>query len=474
MLRADECHRRSIDGSKALQLRLMALLASGLAFAMVVIFPLAAFADGETEPAEPTSTTSPTEFPDDEATPGELAEPPEEGPYITVRLVDTANDDAPIVGVTLTVTAEGGDEVGTAVTDEDGRVIVAIPERGVYTVVLDQDSLPEGIELSDPDDSEIQIRAILDGANGGLFPIGVQEVVKVPFGDRVITAVTSGVKFGLIVGLAALGLSLIFGTTGLTNFAHGELITFGAVVTYAANRGLGLSVILSGAVAVLVSALFGWAQERGLWRPLRTRGTGLIAMMIVSIGLGLLLRNSFQYSIGSSRQSLSQYVSQGRRDYGFISLADKEVAIILISIVTITLACILLMKTRLGKAMRAVSDNPALSASSGMKVDGVISAVWILGTALTGLAGVLLAVNSQVNFLMGFKLLLLVFAAVTLGGLGTIWGALFGSMVIGIMVEAGPLFGVPSSIKEVGALVVLILVLLFRPQGILGRRERVG
>ncbi|MDP3892830.1 branched-chain amino acid ABC transporter permease, partial [Nocardioides sp.] len=225
---------------------------------------------------------------------------------------------------------------------------------------------------------------------------------------------------------------------------------------------------------VLVSALFGWAQDRGLWRPLRRRGTGLIAMMIVSIGFGLLLRNVYQYTITSSRKSLSQYVSQGRNDYGPISLADKELAIIVVATVTITVTCVVLMKTRLGKAMRAVSDNPALSASSGMRVDGVIGSVWILGTALTGLAGVLLAVNSQVNFLMGFKLLLLVFAAVTLGGLGTIWGALFGSMVIGIMVEVGPLFGVPSSIKEVGALVVLILVLLIRPQGILGRRERVG
>lgn len=453
-----------------MRVRLLTLIA----FFMVVMFPLAASADDESEPPAPTSSTSPTEVPDDSASPGELAEPPDEGPYITVRLIDKANDEAPVVGVTVTVAAEDGTEVGSAVTDEDGRVIVPIPERGVYTVVLDQDSLPDGIELSDPDDSEIQIRAILSGANGGLFPIGVQEVVEVPFSDRLTTSVTSGVKFGLIVALAALGLSLIFGTTGLTNFAHGELITFGAVMTYVGNRGIGLPVIYAGALAVAISALFGYAQERGLWRPLRSRGTGLIAMMIVSIGLGLLLRNIFQYTIGSSRKSLSQYVSQGRQDYGFISLADKELAIMVLALVTITVACILLMKTRLGKAMRAVSDNPALSASSGMKVDGVIGAVWILGTALTGLAGVLLAVNSQVNFLMGFKLLLLVFAAVTLGGLGTIWGALFGSMVIGIMIEVGPLFGVPSSIKEVGALVVLILVLLFRPQGILGRRERVG
>jgi len=458
----------STDGSYCVRLRLLTLLA----FFVMVLFPLAAFADETGGPSE-----SPSESPSATVSDAPADEAPQErpeGPYVTVRLVDTANDDSPIVGVTLTVTAEDGTEVGAAETDADGRIIVPIPELGTYTVTLDESTLPEGIELSDSTDDEIQVRAILDGANGGLFPIGVEESVGVPFGERLITSLTSGVKFGLIVALAALGLSLIFGTTGLTNFAHGELITFGAIMTYVANRGLGLPVILSGILAVLASALFGWAQDRGLWRPLRRRGTGLIAMMIVSIGFGLLLRNVYQYTISSSRKSLSQYVSQGRKDYGPFSLADKELAIMVVAFVTIVVTSVVLMKTRQGKAMRAVSDNPALSASSGMRVDGVIGSVWILGTALTGLAGVLLAVNSQINFLMGFKLLLLVFAAVTLGGLGTIWGALFGSMVIGIMVEVGPLFGVPSSIKEVGALVVLILVLLIRPQGILGRRERIG
>lgn len=427
-----------------------------------------ATATADADPGEGTEVTG------DEDDAGELATPPEEGSYIVVTLVDESNDDAPVVGVTLDVVSADGTEVGSSVTDVEGRVIVPIPENGTYDVTLDEDTLPDGIELDDGTSSTIQIRAIITGANGGLFPIGVQEIVQVPFGDRLITALTSGLKFGLLVALAALGLSLIFGTTGLTNFAHGELITFGAIATYVLNRGLGLPVIAAGAAAVAVSAFFGWAQDKALWRPLRRRGTGLIAMMIVSIGLGLFLRNVYQYLIGSSRQSLSQYVSQGRREYGPIALADKELAIIVIAAATITVTCVMLMRTRLGKSMRAVSDNPALSASSGMRVDGVIGSVWILGTALTGLSGVLLAVNSQVNFLMGFKLLLLVFAAVTLGGLGTIWGALFGSLVIGMMVEVGPLFGVPSSIKEVGALVVLILVLLIRPQGILGRRERVG
>ncbi len=203
-------------------------------------------------------------------------------------------------------------------------------------------------------------------------------------------------------------------------------------------------------------------------------------MMIVSIGFALLLRSIYQYSFGGSTKTLSQYVAQGRNDYGPIALSDKEVAIFTIAIITLVITCIALMRTRLGKAMRAVSDNPALSASSGMRVDGVISAVWILGTALTGLAGVLLAINQQVNFQMGFKLLLLVFAAVTLGGLGTIWGALVGSLVIGLMVEVAPIVSlwgwhpVPASIKDVGALLVMILILLVRPQGLLGRAQRIG
>jgi neutral amino acid transport system permease protein len=450
------------------RLRLMALLAA--VFFVLLVQPGSAFAGG----TDPTPSDEPSAGTSETADPEGGAQPPPDGDYVRVSLIDRDNDGAPVPDVGLTVATEDGEDVGETTTDADGIGIVPIPGPGGYVVTLDEGTLPDGVELNSETDTSLDIRVILGGATNVTFPIGTQVVETVGFGERLTTAIMSGIKFGLLVALAALGLSLIFGTTGLTNFAHGELITLGAILAYAANVGLGLPVIWAGVVAVLASALFGWAQDRGLWRPLRKRGTGLIAMMIVSIGFGLLLRNFFQYTVGSSRKSLDQYVSQTRKDYWFIQLADKELAIILIALVTIIVTCVVLMKTRLGKAMRAVSDNPALSASSGMQVDRVISSVWILGTALTGLSGVLLAINSQINFLMGFKLLLLVFAGVTLGGLGTIWGALFGSMIIGLMVEVGPLFGVPSSIKEVGALVVLILVLLIRPQGLLGRRERVG
>jgi len=144
------------------------------------------------------------------------------------------------------------------------------------------------------------------------------------------------------------------------------------------------------------------------------------------------------------------------------------VALAVLVVVSFTLA-----KTRIGKATRAVADNPALAASSGINVDRVITFVWVLGTALAGLSGVLLGIRQQVDFQMGFLLLLLVFTAVTLGGLGTIWGAMIGAIIVGLFIELSTLV-IPSELKNVGALGILILVLLIRPQGILGRAQRVG
>lgn len=429
--------------------------------------------------ADPSDTPSPSPAPSATATtppPGEPNKPPQSGSYVGVTLIDSTKKTAttpgtPVPGVTLVVEDSEGAEVGQGVTDVNGRAFIPIPGNGTYKVTLDESTLPEGVKYNG---KSATVNAVLDGGNFAQFQIGVAATVKTPFAERLVDNTVSGLKMGLIIALASLGLSLIFGTTGLTNFAHGELITLGAVLAFAFNVGVGLPVIWAGLVAVLLGAGFGWLQDRALWRPLRKRGTGLIAMMIVSIGFALLMRYVFQYTFGASTRSFNQYTNQPADDYGFVSLAPKEIAILLIATLVIAAVCFALMKTRIGKATRAVSDNPALAASSGLRVDSVVSTVWILGTALSALAGVLLGLNSQVNFLKGYQLLLLVFAAVTLGGLGTIWGALVGSLIIGLITEVGPLFGVPASIKEVGALGVLILILLVRPQGILGRRERIG
>jgi branched-chain amino acid transport system permease protein len=129
--------------------------------------------------------------------------------------------------------------------------------------------------------------------------------------------------------------------------------------------------------------------------------------------------------------------------------------------------------TRTGKAMRAVSDNPALSSATGINVERVVSYVWIGGTALAGFSGALLGLTQGFDYQIGFKILLLIFAAVVLGGLGTIWGAIVGAFIIGLFTELTTLF-VPAEFKFVGALLLLIVVLLIRPQGLLGRAQRVG
>lgn len=419
-------------------------------------------------------TTSPTPGPSASAP---APDAPVTGPAIRVRLLDQQGGKAgdnppPVPGVTVTVTDDSDTEIGSAVSNDMGVAAIAIPGKGKYQVTIDESTLPDDVKLTSKESLDVTVN-LTSGLNVA-FQLNGEVIEATPFSERFVDSLVSGFKYGLIIALAALGLSLIFGTTGLTNFSHGELITFGGVMAYLFNVTLGLPLLLAGVLAVLAGGVFGWAQDRGLWRPLRSRGTGIIAMMIVSIGLGLLLRNLFQYFFGASTRSYTDYTSQRAKDFGLFDLSNKEMAIMAISAVAILIVVTIMSRTRLGKAMRAVSDNPALSASSGMRVDGVISNVWILGTALTALAGVLLGVNSQVNFMMGYQLLLMVFAATVLGGLGTIWGAVLGSLIIGIITEVGPLFGVPSSIKEVGALVVLILILLIRPQGILGRAERIG
>jgi branched-chain amino acid transport system permease protein len=132
-----------------------------------------------------------------------------------------------------------------------------------------------------------------------------------------------------------------------------------------------------------------------------------------------------------------------------------------------------LLRTRIGKATRAVADNPALAAASGIDVDRVIKVVWISGAVLAGLSGILLGLAQGVNFQMGFQILLLIFAAVTLGGLGTAFGALLGSLVVGLFISLSTLW-IPIELKNVGALGILIVILLVRPQGILGSAQRVG
>jgi neutral amino acid transport system permease protein len=376
----------------------------------------------------------------------------------------------PIEGIGITVTTPDGDEVGEATSDEDGRWEVDLPGPGQYVVTLNADDLPEGVTLSGEDTRTVTVDAnrrqgvifgLDGGTRGGAGPV------------RAVQLLVDGFRFGLLIAMAAIGLSLIFGTTGLTNFAHGELVTAGAVVAYFVNVDGGIPLIVAALIAMIAGAAIGALNELGLWRPLRRRGTGLIAALVVSIGLSLLLRYLFQIIYGGRSEAYADFRGQRAVDYGLFRMTPVDLATIIICLVVLVLVALMLQRTRIGKAMRAVADNRDLAASSGINVNQVILIVWMMGGALAALGGVLLGLTDEVQWDMGFRLLLLMFAGVTLGGLGTAYGALVGSLVVGIFVQMSTLI-IPNDVKYVGGLLLLIIILIIRPQGILGARVRVG
>ena len=199
-------------------------------------------------------------------------------------------------------------------------------------------------------------------------------------------------------------------------------------------------------------------------------------MMIVSIGVALALRHTYLFLAGGDLKQYGQFTLQPDLVHiGPFDFAPRSLWIMGISLAAILGVCFFLLLTRFGKAIRAVSDNPDLASSSGIDSERVILVVWILGGALAGLGGVFYGLGYGIRWDMGFTLLLLMFAAITLGGLGNPFGALLGSFIIGLMVELWT-FVVPNAndLKNVGALLALIVLLLVRPQGLLGSKERIG
>lgn len=394
---------------------------------------------------------------------GFLRQPGEEG-----------EDDVPVEGAEIIIRRDG-EEIGTVQTDADGRFESGLPGPGMYEAELVLDSLPEGAELT----SEVEGANVLsfsiapNQSRPLLFRLGESSSVTRGLLREFLQLSVEGVKFGLIIAMAAIGLSLVFGTTGLVNFAHGELVSFGAIMAWFFNATLGIHLIPALLLALVVGAAFSGLVDLGLWRPLRRRGTSLIAMLVVSVGLSLFLRYAMLYQFGGRSRPYEQYAIQAGLDLGPIRIAPKDLIMVAVSIIVLIAVGLMLQKTKIGKAMRAVADNRDLAASSGIDVQRVILFVWVLAGALATLGGSFLGLGEQVTWDMGFTLLLLMFAGVILGGLGTAYGALVGSLVVGLFVQLWALF-LPAETKNVGAFVVLILVLLVRPQGILGRRERIG
>ncbi|MGM1028706.1 MAG: ABC transporter permease subunit [Actinomycetota bacterium] len=410
----------------------------------------------------------------------------------------------PLEGVEISVTGNGVDE--TVATGADGRWTVPIQQTGTYTVSIDTATLPEGVTLRDPSFESREFEVGGSSSVGVLFPFG-EAAAPAPgatgspgdggasappgegaapggeattgstsndFGSMLLSRVISGLNFGLLLALAAIGITLIFGTTGVNNFAHGELLTFGGVVFYAATTLVNWPVWIAIVVTLAASAAIGWMHDWAIFKPLRKRRVGLVQVLIVTIGLSIALRYFFQFLIGGGTYGLS--VDPGPvLEVGPVLMRTSNVVSTAIAIVVLVAVGLFLTRTRIGKATRAVSDNASLASASGIDVDKVIRIVWVLAGLLTGGAGILYTyfIGANIKWDVGFTILLLLFASVTLGGLGSAFGALVGAVIIGLVTEISTLFLAPD-LRYAIALLVLILVLLFRPQGILGRRERIG
>ena len=378
-------------------------------------------------------------------------------------------EETPIPGIKVTATL--GDFSASTTSNEWGEWSIMVPELGQYQVEIDKSTIPEGFALTDAENGALGIADLSETDFAAvLFSFGADTSVDTSFSDLLIARIFAGLNFGLLLAIASIGISLIYGTTGLNNFAHGEMVSLGALIMWITYIVLDQNILLAALLSIAAVTAFGWAQDAGIWKPLRKRRMGLNQMMIVSIGFSIVARYLLLLFFGGDTKDIGG--GGNIIELGPIFTSDITLIGMAINVIALAGVALFLTRTRVGKATRAVSDNASLAASTGIDVERIIRIVWLFAAALTGLAGVLYGLQFQASWLTGFDILLLLFAAVTLGGLGTALGATVGALIIGMVVEVSTLF-IPNELKY-AALVILVIILIVRPQGVLGKKQRIG
>ena len=382
---------------------------------------------------------------------------------------------SPVAGVTIIVTNQAGTEVVRGETGADGTVTLAVPAKDYYVVTLDVSTLPDGVSLINEDKFEaiIEKDAFTTNDKSVRFFTGTSAASSTSLLDKILQRSVDGIRLGLIIAICSVGLSLIFGTTGLTNFAHGEMVTFGGLMAFWLNVIIGIPLLIGAPLVIVLGGVFGYLFNELIFGRLRKRGIGLISQLVVSVGLSIMLRNFYLYQFGGRTRPLDDFSLQVAKKFGPVSITMRDLTTAIISLVVLVGVAMFLQRSRTGKAIRAVSDNTALASSTGIDTQRIIRIVWIAGGALAALGGVFRGLDEQVGFEMGSGLIFLMFAGITLGGLGSAYGALVGGFFVGLFVELASLV-VPAELKNAPALLILVVVLIVRPQGILGRKQRVG
>lgn len=303
--------------------------------------------------------------------------------------------------------------------------------------------------------------------------------------DIFLQQILNGLVLGSVYALVALGYTMVYGILGLINFAHGEVVMVGALTALTVMAGitaLGLGlpgplvVLLALIAAMAVCMTLGFSIERVAYRPLRRAPR--LAPLITAIGMSILLQNIAMLIWGRRYHTFPSIIKPTPHDFFGATITDLQILIIVVSALIMAGLLLLVHTTRLGRAMRATSENQVVAGLMGVNINRIISATFVIGSALAAVAGVLVSANYSIaHYYMGFMLGLKAFTAAVLGGIGNLGGAMLGGLLLGLIesIGAGYIGDVTggflgSHYQDVFAFVVLIAVLVFRPTGLMGER----
>ncbi|GHS84091.1 branched-chain amino acid ABC transporter permease [Pseudomonas kermanshahensis] len=303
--------------------------------------------------------------------------------------------------------------------------------------------------------------------------------------DILLQQVLNGLVLGSIYALVALGYTMVYGIIGLINFAHGEVVMVGAMVTISvltmlAGAGFApgiITLLLAIMAAVVVCMLLAQGMEKYAYRPLRKAPR--LTPLILAIGISIVLQNLAMMIWGRGYKTFPEVVETQPIDVFGATVTNVQLSIMLIAVVIMLGLWLLVDKTRLGKAMRATAQNQEVAGLMGININRVISATFLIGASLGAIAGVMRAINyGQADAYMGLLLGLKAFSAAVLGGIGNLFGAMAGGLLLGLIESlaagyTGQITGgfLGANYQDIFAFAVLILVLLFRPNGLLGERQ---
>lgn len=296
--------------------------------------------------------------------------------------------------------------------------------------------------------------------------------------DVLLQQIVNGLVVGSVYALVALGYTMVYGILQLINFAHGEIVMIGALTAYTSTtmtKGLVsaglpplLALLLAILIAMIICAICGVIVERAAYRPLRNAPR--LAPLITAIGVSIFLQQIAILVFGRNYLSFPELISKTPIEIGVVTVTMNEIVILIASIILMSGLLWLVHNTKIGTAMRATAENQKVAGLMGIDINKIIAITFAIGSGLGAIAGVMVASNyGQAHYYMGFMLGLKAFTAAVMGGIGNLWGAMVGGLILGLVENVGLIF-VRGDYKDIFAFVVLVLVLIFRPQGLIGER----